>query len=264
MASAATARADLEALLRARKLDRTVTKEAPAALGDGVPTGIASLDALLGGGLPRGEISEVTGPRSSGRGTLFQSILAAATGDGGLAALIDPLDMFDPPHAAGAGVVLARLLWVRGEACSAGRWDVLLDRGLKAVNLVLQAGGFDVVIFDLAEVPHDAIRRLPFTTWFRLQRAIEGGRTACLLTGPASISRSAGGVSIQLSRGNESRMAAFDFSQAREGEERAVECGVAWDGAAGFRRLAGLGIDARLLRARQPDSGTCRVRAVPS
>jgi len=195
----ATARADLEALLRARKLDRTVPSEAPAGV-EGVPTGIASLDAWLGTGLPRGELSEVTGPRSSGRGSLVQAALAALSRQGGLAALVDPLDMFDPSSAADAGIVLDRVLWIRGEALSGGRADVLLDRGLKALNLVLQAGGFDLVVFDLAEAPHEAIRRLPFTTWFRLQRAIEGSRTACVLTGRGPIARSAGGVSIQLAR----------------------------------------------------------------
>jgi recombination protein RecA len=119
------------------------------------------------------------------------------------------------------------------------------------VNLVLQAGGFDVVLFDLAEVPQEAIRRLPFTTWFRLQRAIEGGRTACVLASPAPVARSAGGVSIQLSR-------AGGFTKVEGGGRGA---GTTWDRSADrVRRLAGLGINARVLRARQTDTGSCEIR----
>ena len=56
-----------------------------------------------------------------------------------------------------------------------------LDRALKALNLVLQAGGFGVVAIDLADVPLVALKRLPFTTWLRVQRTIEGSDTACVL-----------------------------------------------------------------------------------
>ena len=52
---------------------------------------------------------------------------------------------------------------------------------MKALNLVLQAGGFGVVAIDLADVPPRALKRLPFTTWMRVQRAIEGSDTACVL-----------------------------------------------------------------------------------
>src|SRR5687767_2765871 len=60
------ARAELESLLRTRQLDRTLTTTLPP--GDETTvaaTGIGALDALLGGGLPRGHLSEIVGPRSS-------------------------------------------------------------------------------------------------------------------------------------------------------------------------------------------------------
>lgn len=264
MATAA-ARADLEALLRTRKLDRTILAPPTAPGAEGIPLGIPGLDATLGG-LPRGELSEITGPRSSGRGSLVQSALATLTAQGGVAALIDPLDMFDPPSAAESGLVLDRLLWVRGEALSAGRADVLLERGLKGLNLVLQAGGFDLVVFDLAEAPHEAIRRLPFTTWFRLQRAIEGGRTACVLTGRGPIARSAGGVSIQLTRDGGGRRACHaDARTPRGGSEgRGAEgggAGLVWAGAGTNPRLfAGLQVEARVVRARDPQPVRVPVR----
>jgi recombination protein RecA len=74
-----------------------------------------------------------------------------------------------------------------------------LDRAIKALNLVLQAGGFGLVAIDLADVPLEAIKRLPFTTWLRLQRVLEGTTTACVLVAGDAVARSAGGVSIRLS-----------------------------------------------------------------
>jgi hypothetical protein len=73
-----------------------------------------------------------------------------------------------------------------------------LDRAVKALNLVLQAGGFGLVAFDLADVPLDALRDLPFNTWMRLHRVVDGSDTACVLVADLPLARSAGGVSIRL------------------------------------------------------------------
>ena len=56
-----------------------------------------------------------------------------------------------------------------------------LDRAIKAVNLVLQSGGFGLVALDIADVPLDALRELPFNTWMRLQRVVDASDTACVL-----------------------------------------------------------------------------------
>jgi hypothetical protein len=117
-------------------------------------------------------------------------MLAAATGRGEVAAVIDTCDRFDPASAAEAGVDLARLLWVR-ERGDAGR-------ALKAMNLVLQAGGFGVVAFDVADVPALAMRQFPHTTWMRLARVVEGSQTVAVLVGSEHIGRSPGGVTISL------------------------------------------------------------------
>ena len=61
---------------------------------------------------------------------------------------------------------------------------------------MLQAGGFGVVAIDLADVPPRVLKSLPFTTWLRLQRIVEGSDTACLLVTPEPLARSAGGLTV--------------------------------------------------------------------
>ena len=76
-------------------------------------TGFAELDDLLGGGIPRGQITELVGQASSGCTSVALSLLAEATARQEVAAYIDAADCFDPPSAQRAGVELDRLLWVR-------------------------------------------------------------------------------------------------------------------------------------------------------
>jgi hypothetical protein len=54
------------------------------------------------------------------------------------------------------------------------------------------------VVIDLADVPAVAFQRLPYTTWLRLQRLVEGTDTACLVLAPRTVARSAGGVTVSL------------------------------------------------------------------
>jgi hypothetical protein len=205
------ARADLESLLRTRRLDRTLTTALPSIdpLDDTAvaATGVTALDARLGGGFPRGHLSEVAGPRSSARASLMLQVLAAATRRGELTAIVDVLDMFDAASAAAAGVHLDRLLWIRGHVVvNPGLCRDLnqraLEQAVKALTLVLQAGNIGVVIFDAAEAPAMALKRLPFTTWLRLQRMIEGSQTVCVLVGPEPMARSSAGLTVRLGQGS--------------------------------------------------------------
>ena len=193
-----SARSHIESLLKARKLDVTLTSEAPlrwsmpgaVAAEDLASTGVSSIDAGLAGGLRRGHLSEVIGGRSSGRSTAVCRALAAAVSRGELVALVDTCDRFDPDAAAALGLDLSNLLWIR-EAGDA-------SRALKAMNLVLQAGGFGLVVLDLADVSPRTVRSLPFTTWFRLARVIEGSDTVALLVAGEHVARSSGGATIAM------------------------------------------------------------------
>jgi len=194
------ARADLESLLHTKKLDRTLTR-GPRPDIEYASTGHAALDVQLHGGVPRGQVSELIGPRSSGRTSLLCQMLAAATRRGELVALIDALDMFDVESAAEAGIELDRLLWIRGFVVpNPGLCRDLNQRAMvqaiRAFTLVLQAGQFGLVAFDAGEAPADAIRRLPFTTWLRLQRMVEGTQTTCLLVGSDRMARSPAGLTL--------------------------------------------------------------------
>lgn len=214
------ARAAVEALLRDRKLDRTLTSNLPDRLHEDAVAvlGTDTLDRALSGGLPRGHVSEVVGPASSGRTSVAWTALAAATQRGESVALIDTFDRFDPPTAHACGIELSKVLWVRGQAVSKTTGAVdpawlpgvrtvngpgtfmerVIDRAIKALNLVVQSGVCTLVVIDLIDVPATALRRLPASTWFRIERAIEGSDTAVVILAALPTARSAGGRSIHL------------------------------------------------------------------
>jgi recombination protein RecA len=220
------ARAQLEALLRDRKLDTTLTTAAPWRTDDAArraPTEWPVLDRFLGGGLRRGHLSEIIGVRSSGRTALLCRIAAATTARGELVAVVDTHDRFDPASAAAAGVDVSRLLWVRAAGDA--------DRALQAMTIVLQAGGFGLVAWDLADLRGAVRHRWPATTWMRLARTVDGSLTVALLLAGERLGRSAGGATVVLDAP----------ASAVPGE---------WHGTAPrARRLAGLTIRLRVIAA---------------
>ena len=136
------------------------------------PTGLAEVDAMAGG-LPQGCLTEVYGPASSGRTSLMLAAMAQSTGRENVCALVDASDAFDPASAAAAGVRLERLLWVR---CGGNA-----EHALKAADLLVQGGGFGLVVMDLADTPAVTARRISMTSWFRLRRAVEHTPTVLLV-----------------------------------------------------------------------------------
>src|ERR1700761_9498191 len=76
-------------------------------------TGIAAADAVLGGGIPRGSITEIAGAASTGKTSFALSSIAAITQSGAACAWVDVSDALSPESAAAAQVVMKRLLWLR-------------------------------------------------------------------------------------------------------------------------------------------------------
>jgi hypothetical protein len=148
------------------------------------------LQSLLPG-LPGGAITEISGVRSSGRTTLFQASLAAATAAGELCAVVDGSDAFDPSSSAAAGVRLERLLWVQ---CHHDVQDTL-----KAADLILHGGGFRLVVLDLCDLPLIELQRVPTAWWHRLRLSVEKTPGVLLVASTTPMLRQAAAVQVELS-----------------------------------------------------------------
>lgn len=250
-----------------------------------VSIGVAEVDALTGG-IPRGALTEIVGPASSGRTTCLLAAMGEATRRGEVCAIVDATDTFDPQSAAQAGVDLDCVLWVRctGNACSgavrasrqegqqlngtadgdsrgfSGRemkpwtgawprrpparserendfghrstrmtaggeraersnrksqgemfsmcqqprggfrehWAGRLEQALKATDMLLQSGGFGLVVVDFGDIPADAARRVPLTSWFRFRRAVENTPTVLLVVEQEAFAKSCASLVLSL------------------------------------------------------------------
>lgn len=162
---------------------------------------------------PRGRITEIIGEKSSGRTSVLHSVLAAATGRGEFAVLVDANDSFDPCSAAAAGVELTKLIWIR---CSGN-----VEHAMRAADLVIHSGGFGVVAVDLAEAADSGLRRIPATTWFRWRRAVESTRTVLLVIARAPVAKSCSALIVEMRRkravftGNLLRSAEFEIDRRK-------------------------------------------------
>jgi len=205
MPSPAALRARVESALGERLSSTLLLRERTALVT--VSTGVAALDALTGG-LPRGALSEITGPASSGRTGVMLAALAGAARRDEACALVDASDNFDPASAAAAGVDLDRLLWVRcGESdrvslrntqrrTALGR----LEQVLKVTDLLLQGGGFGMVVLDLGDIPPESVRRVPLTSWFRFRRAVEPTATVLLIVEREPCAKTCASLVVRLQR----------------------------------------------------------------
>ena len=155
-------------------------------------TGITQIDEFIEGGLPRGAITEIFGHASSGRTTFLLSALAHASTHEEVCALIDTNDVFDPHTASQAGINLDRLLWVR---CHNN-----LEHAFKATDLLLQAGGFGVVILDLGDVPAKSAKRIISSWWYRFRRTLEATSTAMIVITEESCVGSRAALALELNQ----------------------------------------------------------------
>jgi len=210
----------LSSLTPASRLD---VRPAPEMASSGIP----AIDALTGG-LPRGCLTEICGPASSGRTTLLLAALAAATRRSEFCVVVDASDALDPHSVAAAGVELDRLLWVRcGEHSSqksrtkasqaafkfsqAGSQPAehCVEQLLRATDMLLESGGFGLIVLDLCDVAPQAARRIPLTTWFRFRRAVENKPTVLLALEQHPIAGSCSSLLLKLGQAGD-QMSKFD------------------------------------------------------
>jgi len=144
-------------------------------------TGLPFIDEAIDGGLPKSAITELSSSNvSAGTALLICALLERAHRDGYFLGLIDGRDSFDPQSPGPAR--LHNLLWVR---CTKA-FDAV-----KAADLLLRDGNFPLVILDLVLNFPEELRKIPQTTWYRLQRLVEAAPTAFLVLTRASILSSA-------------------------------------------------------------------------
>jgi hypothetical protein len=135
-----------------------------------------------------GEITEITGRRSSGRTSLLIARLAEVTAQGGIAALIDTEDALDIAGAARAGVILRRLLWVR---CDHHR-----GASLRALDALVRCRGFAVVAWDVGDRPFP----LSLKAAFRLKLAARQSGVAVVIVAPQRMAGAAAALAIEARR----------------------------------------------------------------
>lgn len=162
-------------------------------------TGIPQIDGLLQGGLPKGVVTEFVSAPAGGALTL-RRILRHAGQECQRVALIDGADAFDPRGLNNA--LLAGLLWVRSTDAA---------QALKAADLVLRDGNTPLVILDLHGNPAKQLRKIPGTTWYRLQRIIEPTPTALLVVTPNAMVSSA---EVRLSLANQFTFQSWEQTEA--------------------------------------------------
>jgi recombination protein RecA len=107
---------------------------------DAIPTGSIALDLALGvGGIPRGRMTEIFGPESSGKTTLCQHVLAEAQKKGGVVAFIDVEHALDPGYARACGVNVDELLVSQPDTG---------EQALEITETLIRSGGIDAVVLD--------------------------------------------------------------------------------------------------------------------
>jgi recombination protein RecA len=107
---------------------------------EAIPTGALALDLALGiGGLPRGRVTEIYGPESSGKSTLAMHVVAEAQRNGGICAYVDAEHALDPVYAKAIGVDIDELLISQPDTG---------EQALEIADMLVRSGAIDVVVID--------------------------------------------------------------------------------------------------------------------
>jgi len=142
--------------------------------GDLARTGVEALDRLLGGGLPRGEFTELVAEgHGTGSAQVLHGWLRRVAADGRYLALIDGMDSFDA--ATEEPEVLSRLLWVRCRRA---------QESLQAADVLLRDRNFPLVALDLKLCPPAQLRKIQSSVWHRFKRLLEHTQSTVLVLSP--------------------------------------------------------------------------------
>src|SRR6266545_4811098 len=107
---------------------------------EAISTGAMSLDIALGiGGLPKGRVTEIYGPESSGKSTLAMHVVAEAQRNGGICAYVDAEHAMDPVYAKAIGVDIDELLISQPDTG---------EQALEITDMLIHSGSIDVVVID--------------------------------------------------------------------------------------------------------------------
>ena len=153
------------------------------------PLSIPSLSGVLPEGIPRGMVAEINGRRSSGKTSACLAILAQATREGEVCAVVDLYDSFHPASAQEAGVQLDSVIWVRCQGNA--------EHALRTVDLLLHSSGFGVVMLDLSEATWRVLNRIPLSYWHRFRLAIENTPAILLICAETSQAKSSNGTLLE-------------------------------------------------------------------
>lgn len=157
-----------------RQLDAR-RRSGPQAGAEPVVTGLGGVDEALGGGVPRGALTElVFASPSSGGQLVLLHLLQAARRLHRFLGLVDGADGFDPQTIEPAGL-LRHLLWVRCTSAASA---------VQAADLIARDANFALLALDLRGCAARDLRRTPSSVWYRLQRVVEPTSTALVILSP--------------------------------------------------------------------------------
>jgi len=185
------------------------------------------------GGIPRGTLTEIYGPASSGRTSVLLSLLARVTAGEEYAAMVDASDAFDPASAVEAGVQLSRIVWIR---CGGNT-----EHALKTTDLMVQSGGFGVIVMDLGDVPPRTANRISLASWFRLRHGVERTPAALVVVGQTLNAKSCSMLQLEMRRDE-----------------------ACWSGEHSGKLLTGMRVVARSSKHHQTNSAEFEVYAQPA
>src|SRR4051812_34337103 len=147
---------------------------------DPLTTGLPGIDDVLGG-LPRPALTElVCSAPSCGSQLFIGQLLAVTRTDARRVALVDANDAFDPRS--WPALILEHLVWVRARDAT---------EAMAASDLLARDANFALLLLDLRRVPLAQLRRIPSTSWYRLQRALEPTTLAAVVLTPFALVPSA-------------------------------------------------------------------------